>query len=127
MAAAPFLIGSAAHAQWSSAYAAPRNALVNASGARSIEVEAGAGSLRVEGKPGLNQVQVSGMARSSSQQFLNQIKLIAERRGDVVFIKADRGLGRQRRHEDIQCGLSRGQRWLRRFFGGRGFRNGSYH
>jgi DUF4097 and DUF4098 domain-containing protein YvlB len=89
MAAAPFLIGSAAHAQWSSAYTAPRSAVVNASGARSVEVEAGAGSLRVEGKPGLKQVQVSGTARSSSQQFLNQIKLIAERRGDVVFIKAD--------------------------------------
>jgi hypothetical protein len=88
-AAAPFLIGSAAHAQWSSAYTAPRNAVVDASGARSVEVEAGAGSLRVEGKAGLRQVQVSGTARSSSQQFLNQIKLIAERRGDVVFIKAD--------------------------------------
>jgi DUF4097 and DUF4098 domain-containing protein YvlB len=43
----------------------------------------------VEGKAGLRQVQVTGTARSSSQQFLTQIKLIAERRGDVVFIKAD--------------------------------------
>src|SRR5882672_12515471 len=89
IAAAPFLIGSAAHAQWSNAYTAPRNAVVDASGARSVEVEGGAGSLRVEGKPGLRQVQVSGTARSSSQQFLSRIKLIAERRGDVVFIKAD--------------------------------------
>jgi hypothetical protein len=89
-AAAPFLIGSAAHAQYSSnAYTAPRNAVVDAAGAKRVEVEAGAGSLRVEGKPGLRQVQVTGTARSSSQQFLNQIKLIAERRGDVVFIKAD--------------------------------------
>ncbi|HMI49686.1 MAG TPA: hypothetical protein VK481_13515, partial [Gemmatimonadaceae bacterium] len=62
---------------------------VDAAGAKSIEVEANAGSLRVEGKAGLRQVQVTGTARSSSQQFLNQIKLIAERRGDVVFIKAD--------------------------------------
>jgi len=88
-AAAPFLIGTAAHAQWSTPYSAPRNAVVDASGARSVEVEAGAGSLRVEGKAGLRQVQVTGTARSSSQQFLTQIKLIAERRGDVVFIKAD--------------------------------------
>jgi hypothetical protein len=88
-AAAPFLLGSAAHAQYSSAYTAPRNALVDAAGARTVEVEAGAGSLRVEGKPGLRQVQVTGTARSSSQQLLNQIRLIAERRGDVVFIKAD--------------------------------------
>ena len=85
-AAAPFLIGSAAHAQ---NYSAPRNAVVDAAGARTVEVEAAAGSLRVEGKPGLRQVQVTGTARASSQQFLNQIRLIAERRGDVVFIKAD--------------------------------------
>jgi hypothetical protein len=88
-AAAPFIIGSTAHAQWSSAYTAPRNASVDATGAKTVEVEAGAGILRVEGKAGLRQVQVTGTARSSSQQFLSQIKLIAERRGDVVFIKAD--------------------------------------
>jgi hypothetical protein len=88
-AAAPFLLGSTAHAQWSSPYSAPRNAIVDASGAKLIEVEAGAGSLRVEGKAGLRQVQVTGTARSSSEQFLTRIKLIAERRGDVVFIKAD--------------------------------------
>jgi DUF4097 and DUF4098 domain-containing protein YvlB len=85
-AAAPFLIGSTAYAQ---NYTAPRNAVVDASGAKSVEVEAAAGSLRVEGKAGLKQVQVTGTARASSQQFLNQIRLIAERRGDVVFIKAD--------------------------------------
>lgn len=88
-AAAPFLIGSTAHAQSSSDYTAPRNAVVDAAGARAVEVEAAAGTLRVEGKAGLRQVQVTGTARASSQQFLNQIKLIAERRGDVVFIKAD--------------------------------------
>ena len=80
--AAPFLIGSAAHAQWSSAYTAPRNAVVDAAGAKGIEVEAAAGSLRVEGKPGLRQVRVTGTARASSQQLLNDINLIAERRGD---------------------------------------------
>jgi hypothetical protein len=88
-AAAPFLISSAAHAQRSSAYTGPRNAVVDAAGAKGIEIEAGAGTLRVEGKAGLRQVQVVGTARSSSQQLLNQIKLIAERRGDIVFIKAD--------------------------------------
>jgi hypothetical protein len=86
-AAAPFLIGTAANAQ--SPYSAPRNAVVDASGARTVEVEAAAGSLRVEGKPGLRQVQVTGTAWSSSQQMLSRIRLIAERRGDVVFIKAD--------------------------------------
>jgi hypothetical protein len=88
-AAAPFLLGTAAHAQWSSAYTAPRNAVVDANGARLIEVEASAGSLRVEGRPGLKQVQVTGTARSSSQDLLSRITLIAERRGDVVFIKSE--------------------------------------
>ena len=88
-AAAPFLLGSAAHAQWSSAFTAPRNAVVDANGARLIEVEASAGSLRVEGRPGLKQVQVTGTARSSSQELLSRISLIAERRGDVVFIKSE--------------------------------------
>jgi len=77
-AAAPFLIGSTAFAQESSRYTAPRNAVVDATGARTVE-----------GKAGLRQVQVTGTARSSSQQFLARIRLIAERRGDVVFIKAD--------------------------------------
>lgn len=88
-AAAPFLIGSTAHAQWSSGYTAPRNAIVDAAGARKIEVEAAAGELRIEGKSGLTKVQVTGTARSSSQRILSEIRLIAERRGDVVFIKAD--------------------------------------
>ena len=88
-AAAPFLIGSAAHAQWSNAYTAPRNAVVDANGVRLLEVQAAAGSLRVEGRAGLRQVQIRGTARSSSQELLGQIKMIAERRGDVVFIKAE--------------------------------------
>ena len=88
VAATPFLIGSVAHAQWS-AYTAPRNATVNAVGARIVEVEAAAGSLRVEGKPGLTQVQVKGTARASSERLLREIELIAERQGDRVFIKAD--------------------------------------
>jgi hypothetical protein len=88
-AAAPFLLGSTAYAQSYGDYTAPRNAVVDAAGARTVEVEAGAGSLRIEGKAGLRQVQVTGTARSSSQRFLSEIRLIAERRGDVVFIKAD--------------------------------------
>jgi DUF4097 and DUF4098 domain-containing protein YvlB len=88
-AAAPFILGSTAYAQSYGDYTAPRNAVVDAAGARMVEVEAAAGSLRIEGKAGLRQVQVTGTARSSSQRFLSEIRLIAERRGDVVFIKAD--------------------------------------
>jgi hypothetical protein len=103
-AAAPFLIGSTAYAQ-SGPYTAPRNALVDASGAKSVEVEAAAGNLRVEGKPGLRQVQVTGTARASSQQILSEIKLIAERRGDLVFIKADIPEHDGWRDDDYSAGL----------------------
>ena len=77
------------HASVVDDYTAPRDADVDARGARSIEVRAGAGSLRIEGKAGITQVQVRGTARASSRNRLADIKLIAERRGDVVYIKSD--------------------------------------
>lgn len=70
-------------------YTSPRDATVDARGARSVTIEAAAGILRVEGRPGINEVRVRGTARATRQSRLADIKLIAERRGDVVFIKAD--------------------------------------
>lgn len=70
-------------------YTSPRNADVDARGARSIRVIAGAGSLRVEGRPGISQVQVRGTARASARNRLADIQLTAERRGDEVYIKAE--------------------------------------
>lgn len=70
-------------------YTSPRNAEVDARGARSAKIEAAAGILRIEGMPGITQVRVRGTARASRRSRLDDIKLIAERRGDVVFIKAD--------------------------------------
>jgi hypothetical protein len=88
--AAPFLFGPAVvRAQSSNDFSAPRNAIVDAVGARTVRVEAGAGILRVEGKPGSTQVQVKGTAWASSQRILNSIKLVAERRGDEIYIKTD--------------------------------------
>ena len=93
--AAAFIIAAAfipvheASASGFSDYTSPRNAEVDTRGARTIEVRAGAGSLRIEGRPGITQVQIRGTARSSSRDRLTDIKLIAERRGDVVFIKSD--------------------------------------
>lgn len=70
-------------------YTSPRDAEVNAAGARTIRIEAAAGLLRVEGRSGLTQVRVKGTARSNRRGMLDDIKLIAERRGDEVFIRAD--------------------------------------
>jgi len=70
-------------------YTSPRNADVDAAGAKSIRIEAAAGVLKVEGRAGISQVRVRGTAKSSRRNRLDDIKLIAERRGDEVFIKAD--------------------------------------
>jgi hypothetical protein len=70
-------------------YTAPRNADVNAQGARTVRIDAAAGFLKVEGRKDIDQVRVRGMARASKRGWLDDIKLIAERRGDEVYIKAD--------------------------------------
>ncbi len=70
-------------------YRDPRNADVDVAGARTARIEAGAGSLRIEGRQGLTQVRVRGTARSSHRDRLDDIKLTAERRGGEVFIKVD--------------------------------------
>lgn len=69
-------------------YRAPRNATVNAAGARTIRIDAGAGFLNINGRQGLSEVRITGEATSSNRRILDQIKLQAERHGDVVYIKA---------------------------------------
>jgi hypothetical protein len=68
-------------------FTAPRNAIVNAAGARLIRIEAAAGYLNVTGRPGLTQVRVTGVARASNRRILDEIRLQAERHGDEVLIK----------------------------------------
>jgi hypothetical protein len=89
-------------------YTSPRNADVDARGARSVRIDAASGFLRVEGRKDIDQVRVRGTARASRKGWLDDIKLIAERRGDEVYIKADipendRGLFSMR--GDWQAGL----------------------
>lgn len=70
-------------------YTSPRNAEVSTAGAKVIRIDAAAGLLRVEGRSDISQVRVRGTAKSSRKSVLDEIKLIAERRGDQVYIKAD--------------------------------------
>jgi hypothetical protein len=70
-------------------YTSPRNAEVGVGGAKSIRIDAAAGILKVEGRAGIDQVRVRGTARSTTKNRLDAIKLIAERRGDEIYIKAD--------------------------------------
>lgn len=80
---------AAANAQWrDDAYTSPRNAVVSAGGSRRIEIEASAGFLKINGVSG-SEVRVTGLARASRQNLLSEIRLVAERRGEVVYIKAD--------------------------------------
>jgi hypothetical protein len=65
---------------------APRAARVNVAGARMARIEARSGSLRVEGRAGLTEIQARGTARASSRGLLEQIRLTAERRGDVAYV-----------------------------------------
>ena len=83
------LIPGGARAQTNGGYTSPRNAVVSAAGARVIKVEAGAGFLHINGRTGISDVRVNGVASASSRRLLDEIKLIAERRGDMVLIKMD--------------------------------------
>lgn len=83
------IVPAVSNAQWNNdAYTSPRNATVNASGARRIQIDASAGFLKVSGGPSA-EVKIVGVARASRQNLLSEIKLVAERRGEVVYIKAD--------------------------------------
>lgn len=92
-------------------YTSPRNADVDARGARTARIEAGAGSLKVEGRSGLTEVRVRGTAVSSRRNYLDDIKLIAERRGEEVFIKvvmpedSDHGLNMMRGNWRMELNL----------------------
>jgi hypothetical protein len=73
----------------STPYTAPRNATVPAGGVRLIRISGAAGFLHVDGRNGIGQVRVTGTARASNRRVLDGIRLVAERQGDVIVIKAD--------------------------------------
>ena len=68
-------------------YSAPRDATVDASGAKRVRVDARAGLLRVTGRPGIAEVRIKGTARASDRDLLADIKLEARREGDEVVIR----------------------------------------
>jgi hypothetical protein len=67
---------------------ASREATLDATGATEIHVEARAGALRIEGRPGTSKVTVRGTACASDGELLEQIRLVAERRGSVAYVEA---------------------------------------
>jgi putative adhesin len=80
------LTAPGAEAQWRGEVTAPRSARVSAAGARMAQIEARAGTLRIDGRAGLTEIQAHGTARASSRALLEQVRLTAERRGDVAYV-----------------------------------------
>jgi hypothetical protein len=68
---------------------APREATLDASSAVHIYVNAGAGHLRLEGKPGIRHARIRGTACASARNYLDQIKLTASRQGDNIVVSAN--------------------------------------
>ena len=69
---------------------AQRSANVDAAGARQLLVKAGAGSLKIEGRPGLDRVVIRGRACASSARLLDEIELRADRSGSDVVVESMR-------------------------------------
>lgn len=86
------LLGTAAplisQAQENCRHEAQRTATVAAGDARILMVKAGAGSLKIEGKAGLDRVIVRGRACASSAGLLEDIQLRAERSGSDVQVES---------------------------------------
>ncbi len=79
-----------AHAQYiDNHHTSPRNATLQASGAKRVFVHAEAGILKIEGRSGLSEVRVMGTARASHERHLEDIKLRATREGDEIKIVVD--------------------------------------
>lgn len=69
-------------------FEAEHSAVVDAVGARLLDVVARAGELRIEGRSDLTEVRVTARACASHERLLDEIRLAAERRGDSVHVEA---------------------------------------
>ena len=81
---------------------AQRAASVTAADARLLVVEAGSGSLKIEGKSGVSSIVIRGRACASDRDLLDDIRLEARRNGNNVAVRAnvrDRNHSSFRRNE----------------------------
>ncbi len=81
-------------------FSAKREATASAEGATRVVVEAGAGSLRIEGKKGLREVRAHGTALATSEERLREVELTAEREGSTVRVVVDIPEDRDWRDDD---------------------------
>lgn len=64
-----------------------RNVVLDTEGITNAHIIARAGSLRIEGLPGLTEVRVAGVACAPNDKALQGVELIAEKRNDQIFIR----------------------------------------
>ena len=69
-------------------FTADRGATVAVGDAAQAKIVARAGKLEMQGRPDLNEVRIRGKACASGQDVLGRIELVAERRGNEIFIEA---------------------------------------
>ena len=88
--AIPFLFSGSSHIAFAGGclHEAPREASIAVDGATKIRVIAGAGSLDIVGKSGMSSVEAHGTACAAKESQLDGIQLIAERRGDTLWIES---------------------------------------
>jgi hypothetical protein len=68
-------------------FEADRSATVAVGTARRLVLDAGAGSLRVEGRTGLTEVRIRGRACASHEALLEQLDFDAAHAGDVIEVR----------------------------------------
>ncbi|HEY7898595.1 MAG: hypothetical protein ACHQQP_00545 [Gemmatimonadales bacterium] len=71
------------------AYAVKRDAHASTSGITSIRIQNGSGRLVVTGKAGASSLSATAVVRGSSQDIVNSVKLITERDGNALTVRAD--------------------------------------
>lgn len=86
----PFLFSACSHAVFAGdcLHEAPRDASIAVDGATNVRIVAGAGSLDIVGKAGMSAVEAHGTACAAKESQLDGIRLIAERRGDTLWIES---------------------------------------
>ncbi|MEO0424285.1 MAG: hypothetical protein AAF184_18240 [Pseudomonadota bacterium] len=60
---------------------------VDLAGIRTVAIEAGAGSLEVVGRAGIDQLELVGFACARTQALLREVSLRVERRGDTLLVE----------------------------------------
>lgn len=83
------LTAGTAYAQDRCRHEDERNQALDLAGATRLDVESGAGTLKIVGKSGLSRVVIRGKACASDADMLDDIKLESSRSGSTIVVKAN--------------------------------------